>query len=285
MEGAMPSLKNEFQSDSLLPFARAIMTTDAWPKVRRAACGEGSIVATAKGAGMIEPDMATMLAFFLTDVDIPRDVLRRILVEEADLSFNRVSIDGETSTSDTVLMFSSRRRPYPGEDVFRRALRETASSLSEDVVRNGEGTAHVFRVSVSGAPDTKTAVKLARSVVNAPLTKTAVFGNDPNVGRVLQALGAACGRMSLDLIPDRLTMDIGGIRVFGDGVFRLTAAGEKALSSYFKSKELPIPTPGWPLHEERAEIELNLGCGDASAWVTGSDLSGEYVIINADYRT
>jgi glutamate N-acetyltransferase/amino-acid N-acetyltransferase len=285
MERALPELKGGLQSGSLLPFAEAIMTTDAWPKVRGARCGEGRITAAAKGAGMIEPNMATMLAFFLTDIDVPRDLLRAILAEEADESFNRISIDGETSTSDTVLLLSSRKRPFPGEGAFRSALRETARALAEDVVRNGEGTAHVFRVTVNGAPDRETAVRLARAVVNAPLTKTAVRGNDPNVGRVLQALGSACGRMSLGLPRERLAMDIGGIRVFGGGVFRLDGAGERSLNSYFKSKELPIPSPGWPRHEERVEIELHIGLGDSSASVTGSDLSEEYVKINADYRT
>jgi len=285
MEEALPGLKANVQSESLQPFAEAIMTTDAWPKVRSGRCGEGRITATAKGAGMIEPDMATMLAFFLTDVAVPRDTARIILKEVVDESFNRISIDGETSTSDTVLFLSSGLRPYPGDDAFRNTLMETAASLSEDVVRNGEGTAHVFRVTVSGVRDRQTAVLLARSIVNAPLTKTAVRGNDPNIGRVLQALGAACGRAGVEIIKERLTLDIGGHQVFRNGTFHLNSLEEGALSSYFKEKELPLPSKKWPLHEKRVDIAIHLGSGDASASVTGSDLSEEYVKINADYRT
>jgi len=285
MEAALPGLKDNLQTDSLLPFAEAIMTTDAWPKLRSSVCGDGRITATAKGAGMVEPDMATMLAFFLTDVAVPRDVGRKVLSEVAEETFNRISIDGDTSTSDSVFLLSSGVKPYPGDDMFHRSLMETAAKLSEDVVRNGEGTAHVFRVTVSGVEDRQTAVFLARSIVNAPLTKTAVRGNDPNVGRILQALGAACGRAGVELLRDRLSLDIGGRRVFEKGAFHLNSREEAALSAYFREKELPLPSKTWPLHEERVEIELQLGLGNASASVTASDLSEEYVKINADYRT
>ncbi len=285
IESALPGLKGSLQSDSLLPFAEAIMTTDAWPKLRSGICGKGRITATAKGAGMVEPDMATMLAFFLTDVDVPRGAARAILPGVVDESFNRISIDGETSTSDTVLLLSSGRKPYPGDEVFRLSLMETSAALSEDVVRNGEGTAHVFRVTVSGVKDKQTAVTLARSIVNAPLTKTAVRGNDPNVGRILQAFGSACGRAGVAIHRDRLTLDIGGRRVYSKGTFHLNSQEEAALSAYFREKELPLPSKKWPMHEERVDIELHLGSGNASASVTGSDLSEEYVKINADYRT
>ena len=285
MTRAIPVLADRLESGSLLPFAEAIMTTDAWPKVRSAACGDGRIVGTAKGAGMVEPDMATMLAFFLTDLDVPRESARRILAETAGRSFNRISIDGETSTSDSVLLFCSGRRPYPGDAAFRRALEEAASALAEDVVRNGEGCSHVFRVTISGAPDEPTAVSLARSVANAPLTKTAVRGNDPNVGRILQALGAACGRSGLELDRRALTLDIGDRRVFDRGAFLLDGAAEAALAAYFAGKELPLPTPGWPAHEERVDIAVSLGPGGAAASVTGSDLSEDYVRINAEYTT
>ena len=285
MEAALPSLAEGLRSDSLLPFARGIMTTDAWPKIRSESCGEGRIVGTAKGAGMVEPDMATMLAFFLTDVDVPREAARRILAEVVGVTFNRVSVDGETSTSDTVLLLSSGRRPYPGDEVFRRSLHRSAEALSEDVVRNGEGCAHVFRVTVSGASDEKTAVYLARAVVNAPLTKTAIRGNDPNIGRILQSLGSACGRAGLELDRNTLALDIGSRRVFEGGRFLLDADAEAELSGYLRERELPVPPRGWPVHENRVEISVRLGPGGAAASVTGSDLSEEYVKINADYRT
>ncbi|PIE04569.1 MAG: arginine biosynthesis protein ArgJ [Spirochaetales bacterium] len=285
MKEAAEKLPGLLQRESLLPFAECIMTTDSWPKVRSASCGAGRITGAAKGAGMVEPDMATMLAFFLTDVDVPRNSARRILSEAVNMSFNRMSVDGETSTSDSVILLSSGVHPYPGDSAFRNSLMETAALLAEDVVRNGEGCSHVFRVTVSGAPDEKTAVTLARCVANAPLTKTAVRGNDPNVGRVLQALGAACGRIGLELQRNRLTMDIGNCRVFEKGDFLLDGGTEGRLAGYFAEREMPLPSPGWPLHNERVEMELSLGLGRCRASVTGSDLSEDYIRINADYRT
>ena len=285
MTEALAELTDRRSSDSLLPFAEAIMTTDAWPKIRSGACGDGRIVATAKGAGMVEPNMATMLSFVLTDIDIPRDTARRILGDVVTQTFNRISVDGETSTSDTVILLSSRKKPFPGDRAFQDSLQSCLSALAEDVVRNGEGTAHVFRVTVSGAPDETVATALARRVVNAPLTKTAVRGNDPNIGRILQALGSACAQLGLELDREALVLDIGGRQVYDKGSFLLDGDTETELSEYFRSGELPLPTPDWPLHEKRLEIRIILGPGGSSASVTGSDLSEEYVKINADYRT
>ncbi|MDF1566691.1 MAG: bifunctional ornithine acetyltransferase/N-acetylglutamate synthase [Spirochaetaceae bacterium] len=285
MEAVLPGLCEAPSDDSLLPFARAIMTTDAWPKIRSSNCGGGRIVATAKGAGMVEPDMATMLAFFLTDVDIPRDIARRMLPEVVANTFNRISIDGEMSTSDTVLFFSSRRKPYPGDAEFRRSLTETAAALSEDVVRNGEGCGHVIKITVSGLDDEIKAASIARSIANAPLTKTAVRGNDPNVGRIIQALGAACGGSGLDLNRDVLELSIGDEAIYGKGRFLLNEEKEASLIEYLKKRELPVPPLGWPPHEECVQVTITLGDGRSSATVIGSDLSEEYVKINADYRT
>ncbi len=285
METAMPDLVQKRRSDSLLPFAEAIMTTDAWPKIRCASCGEGRIVGTAKGAGMVEPNMATMLSYLLTDVDVPRDAARRILSDVVKRSFNRISVDGEMSTSDTVILLSSRKRPYPGDEAFASALFETSSALAEDVVRNGEGCGHVFRIIVSGAPDEPTATALARSVANAPLTKTAIRGNDPNIGRILQAIGAACGRLGINFSRERTVLTIGGREVYSSGEFKLDGALEESLNRYLKERELPLPAPRWPAHEKRIEIEVNLGLGEASSAIIASDLSEEYVKINTDYRT
>ena len=285
MEKALPELVASLSADSLLPVARAIMTTDAWPKVRSSVCGEGRIVGTAKGAGMIEPNMATMLSFLLTDVAVPREAARRILADVVGRTYNRISIDGETSTSDTVVLVSSGRKPYPGDGAFSEALMSVAHSLSQDIVRNGEGTAHVFRVSVRGVPDVDTATFLARSVANAPLTKTAIRGNDPNVGRILQAVGAACGRRGMSLNAEKVSLEIAGRRVFSNGVFQLGDEEETILTNYMTERELPLPAPLWPMHEEVVEIEVNLGEGPAQSSVTASDLSEEYISINADYRT
>ncbi|MCG8453331.1 MAG: bifunctional ornithine acetyltransferase/N-acetylglutamate synthase [Spirochaetales bacterium] len=273
------------RSHSLLPFAQAIMTTDSWPKVRRRECGDGSLVGCAKGAGMVEPNLATMLAFLVTDVAVERDVARRLLSEVVGETFNRISVDGETSTSDSVFLISSCKYPYPGDDVFRQKLLDVCASLSDDVVRNGEGCGHVMRITVQGAPHDEMAVKLARSIANAPLTKTAIRGNDPNVGRILQAAGAAAGRAGLELPREHLVLSIGNRQVFANGVFQLTEQDEVLLSQYMADCALPVPSTGWPVHFESVEVELNLGLGTGQGTVTGSDLSEEYVIINADYRT
>ena len=285
MEKTLPELCQAASDGSLLPFARAIMTTDAWPKIRSSKCGRGRIVATAKGAGMVEPNMATMLAFFLTDVDIPREIARRMVPEVVANTFNRISIDGEMSTSDTVLFFSSRRKPYPGDVDFRRCLTETAATLAEDVVRNGEGCGHVIKITVSGLNDEKVAAAIARSVANAPLTKTAVRGNDPNVGRFIQALGAACGRSGLELNRDFLELSIGDEAIYGKRGFLLNEEKETSLIQYLKNRELPVPPLGWPPHEECVQVTIKLGDSRSSATDIGSDLSEEYVKINADYRT
>ena len=278
-------LPQSVQSDTLMPFAEAIMTTDAWPKIRSLNCAAGRITGTAKGAGMVEPNMATMLAFILTDIDVPRTACTPLLKAAVNSSFNRISIDGETSTSDSVLLISSRREPWCGEEEFFAGLRSVCSGLAEDVVRNGEGCGHVFKTTVTGAPSEETALRLARAVVNAPLTKTAIHGNDPNVGRIIQTLGAAAARMDLPLNRESLRVEIDGVEVFSGGAFHLSSREEAILHKCFKEAELPLPVPDWPRHEKRIEVHITLGMGDASDFVIGSDLSTEYVGINADYRS
>ena len=152
MVAAIPSAVSALSPASVLPAAEGIMTTDLYPKVRRATVGDGSVVGFAKGAGMIEPNLATMLVFILTDLAVPRAVLRALLPEAVDATFNRISIDSDTSTSDTVALVSSGAIPCPDHAAFVRALRTVCADLAEDVVRNGECVHHVIRVSVSGAP-------------------------------------------------------------------------------------------------------------------------------------
>jgi glutamate N-acetyltransferase/amino-acid N-acetyltransferase len=285
MEKQLPELLENLEQSSLLSFAEAIMTTDAWPKVRSWNGGNGRITAAAKGAGMIEPDMATMLSFFLTDMAVPRENARKILKEVVNETFNRISVDGETSTSDTVLLFASGTKEYPGDRIFKDALMETALKLSEDIVRNGEGTSHVFQVEISGAERTEDAVYIAREIVNAPLIKTAIRGNDPNVGRFLQALGSACSKRCVELQMNKVTLKIGKEYVYKNGAFRIDSSVEKSLSSYFKNCELPVPGSKWPAHEKKIKIEINMGSGAFYAAVKGSDLSEEYIRINAEYRS
>ncbi|MDR2845272.1 MAG: bifunctional ornithine acetyltransferase/N-acetylglutamate synthase, partial [Puniceicoccales bacterium] len=188
---ALPKVTESLASGSILPAAEGIVTTDLYPKIRRADLAGGSIVAIGKGAGMIEPNLATMLVYILTDIAVPRALLREMLVRAVNPSFNAISIDSDMSTSDTVVLVSSGKVPFADADAdaFEAALTRVCRDLAEDIVRNGEGVHHVVRVRVSGAPDAAAARALGKAVINAPLFKCAVAGNDPNVGRLVQALG------------------------------------------------------------------------------------------------
>jgi len=261
------------------------MTTDAFPKVRQASVGEGTIVGTAKGAGMIEPNMATMLCFLCTDVAMPRDTLREDLAWCVERTLNRISVDSDQSTSDTAILLSSARRPPAPRNEFRRGLLEVLSGLSFDIMRNAEGIGHVMRVRVTGAKDESTAVLAARAIVNSPLVKTAVFGNDPNVGRIVSAVGDYMGNVGEPFDPDRMKLRMGGTEIFAAGSFELDAEKEEKLSAYLKSCALDTKRPPWPQHDRTVDIEVDLGVSSASAEVLGADLSYEYIRENADYRS
>src|SRR5882672_10088751 len=232
---ALPETAHTLQSDSVLPAAEGIMTTDLYPKVRRAAVGPGSIVGIAKGAGMIEPNLATMLVYLLTDVAVPRAALRSILARVADASFNLISVDSDTSTSDTVALVSSGRVPCDDPAAFERALLTVCSDLAEDIVRNGEGVRHVLRVAVKNAAGPALARALGKAIVNAPLFKCAVAGNDPNVGRLVQAIGKHVGAHAPGTNLSRLRLALGGIEIFAGGVFQLNPEKEAALVAHLRS--------------------------------------------------
>ncbi|MDR1011483.1 MAG: bifunctional ornithine acetyltransferase/N-acetylglutamate synthase [Opitutaceae bacterium] len=297
---ALPQAVAALAGGSIMPAAEGIVTTDLYPKIRRASVGGGSIVGIAKGAGMIEPDMATMLVYILTDLAVPRDALRAMLARAVDASFNTISIDSDTSTSDTVVLVSSGKVPCaPGEyAAFEAALTQVCRDLAEDVVRNGEGVRHVMRVTVKGAPDRETARSLGKAIVNAPLFKCAVAGNDPNVGRLVQAIGKHVGAHMPALDLSRLSARMGGIGIFANGAFRLDPVKEKALVAHLRGAELyasAAPKDGvftppihFPPHERSVEIEIDLA-GEQGATgactVFGGDLTHEYVSENADYRS
>ena len=296
MAEALPRAVAGLQARSVLPAAEAIMTTDLYPKVRRAQVGPGSVVGIAKGAGMIEPSLATMLVFLLTDLDVPRAELRAALAEAVEGSFNAISVDSDTSTSDTVALLASGRRPRPDPAAFREALGRVCRDLAEDVVRNGEGVRHVMRVLVAGAPDPAAARAVGKAVVNSPLVKTAVAGNDPNVGRLLAAVGKAAGERGLALDPARLRLRLGGEPIFEGGAMRLDPEKERRLSAHLSGAELYPSRPAddgltfkppldYPPHERCVELEVDLGPGAGSAEVLGADLTHEYVTENADYRS
>ena len=296
MLASIPAAAAALKGASILPAAEGIVTTDLYPKIRRAAVGDGSIVGIAKGAGMIEPNLATMLVYILTDLAVPRASLREMLSRAIEPSFNAISIDSDTSTSDTVILLSSGRVPCADYAAFEQALANVCADLARDVVRNGEGVRHVIRVAVTGAPDFAAARSLGKAIVNAPLFKCAVAGNDPNVGRLVQAIGKHAGSSGEGLDLTGLRITLGGIEIFADGTFRLDSAKETALNAHLRSAELyasaaPIngvytPPVDFPAHERCVEVGVALaGPGTGTAIVLGGDLTHEYVSENADYRS
>lgn len=292
---ALPQTTAALIGASILPAAEGIVTTDLYPKIRRAEVGAGSIVGIAKGAGMIEPNLATMLVYILTDLAVPRAALRAVLERAVATSFNTISVDSDTSTSDTVALLSSGQVPCPELAAFETALTQVCRDLAEDVVRNGEGVRHVIRVAVSAAATTSLARAVGKAIVNAPLFKCAVAGNDPNVGRLVQAIGKYIGAEAPDTDLSRLKLRLGGIEIFSGGVFQLNPEREAALIAHLRHAELYTSAPpkdgvftapiDFPPHERCVEIDVEIGNGDASATVIGGDLTHEYVSENADYRS
>ena len=293
---ALPQAAAALQGTSILPAADGIITTDLYAKIRRAELAGGSIVAIAKGAGMIEPNLATMLVYLLTDLDVPREVLRESLARAVAATFNRMSIDSDTSTSDTVVALSSRAVPCPDHAAFDAALERVCGDICEDIVRNGEGVHHVIKVTVSGASDLGLATGVGKAIVNSPLFQCAVCGNDPNVGRLVMAVGKQVGatRPGLDLGRMRLTM--GGHLLFSDGVFRLDPDVERHLVAHLSAAEMYTSTPPadgvtfvpphrFPPHERAVEIGVELGLGAIGCTILGADRSHEYISENADYRS
>jgi glutamate N-acetyltransferase / amino-acid N-acetyltransferase len=285
MRAALHALVSGLDGSSILPVARAIMTTDAFPKVRRASAGSASVVGIAKGAGMIEPNMATLLCFLCTDAAVDRDVLRETLAWCVQRTLNRISVDSDQSTSDTVLAFASGKRGRVDADELRAAMLSVLAGLAGDIVRNAEGGSHVIRVTVSGAPDEAVAAGIGKAIVNSPLVKTAVHGNDPNVGRIVSAIGDVAGNAGMELDPRAVAVRMGGVEIFAAGRFALDAGKEKTLSAYLRDCGWTPGLKGYPAHDRSVSIEVDLGGGTAAVEILGSDLSAEYVRENADYRS
>lgn len=284
VEGLSSLVKSRDRS-TLTDLAKAIMTTDLFPKVRSVAVGDGFITAVAKGAGMIEPNMATMLCFVMTDLDIEADDLQRALKIAVEESFNSISVDSDQSTSDTVLALSSRLKEAVPFESFLNGLKGVCSRLAEDIVRNGEGVHHVIKVKVTGAQNHGVAKQIGKAIVNSPLVKTAIFGNDPNVGRLVSSIGDECGNKSLPINPQEVRVSLGQRQVFAQGAFTLDEESERFLSQYLISRKINPTEKRFPEHENCVEIEVELGTGEGSATVTGADLSYDYVKENADYRS
>jgi glutamate N-acetyltransferase/amino-acid N-acetyltransferase len=258
--------------------ARAIMTTDTRPKWARAAARVAGrpvrVAGIAKGSGMIAPDLATMFGFLLCDVAATPAYLRRALRAVADESFNRVSVDGECSTSDTVLLLASGRAGNaplrdsrsPGAAAFEAALREVATELARALARDGEGATKLVDVRVQGGRSDSEALLAARRIADSMLVKTALFGRDPNWGRILQTVGA--GRVAIRL--PRASVRLAGVTVFRDGASAGPAARRRAAKG---------------LAAEEVAIEVDLGAGRGRARMWTCDLSTDYVRINAEYTT
>lgn len=285
MLAELPELHFSAREHSALTLAQGIMTTDRFPKARTVRVGNGVITGVCKGAGMIEPHLATMLVFLMTDLAVDRKTLRELLPEACEESFNRISVDGDQSTSDSVFLFSSGKKGPVDRKAFREALVSLCRDLSEDIVRNGEGTAHVIRVKVTGAPSRQHAVGIGKALINSPLSKTAIFGNDPNVGRFLQAIGDYAGLQGCPLDPGRIVLRMGEEILFSEGAFSLDQEKETRLVGYLRERAFDPEAKGYPQGDLCVEITIDLNEGDGEAVVLGSDLSHEYIRENADYRT
>ena len=263
----------ELGSDQGSAAAKAIMTTDPFPKEAAARLTIGAreiaIGGMAKGSGMIEPMMATMLGFITTDADMPPPLLDRALRECVDETFNAITVDGECSTNDCVMMLANGAsgvkvdvETYPA---FVDALRTVCLRLALGIVRGGEGATKLVTVTVTGARSTEEARKAAKAIANSPLVKTAIHGGDPNWGRLV----AVAGRAGVGFDLDRASIAIGPVVLFSDGRPFDERATEAA--NY--------------LHSGDVAVTVGLGVGRASSVVWTCDLSAEYVRINADYRT
>ncbi len=259
--------------------ATAIMTTDTHPKEYAVEFTLGGkpcrIGAIAKGSGMIHPNMATMLLFMTTDVQAEPAVLRKALAEVVPATFNQITVDGDTSTNDTVLLLASGLAGAAvgadgeGYQTFVAALTQVAERLSRELAADGEGATKLLECTVTGAPDVLTARAVARSVVHSTLFKAAMFGADANWGRVLCAIGYTPGDFSIDKTSVRLRSRAGEVFVCENAAHRPYSEEEAAKV----------------LAEDEIDILVDLGCGSAAAKAWGCDLTYDYVKINGDYRT
>ncbi len=263
-------------SDGGHELAKAIMTTDTVPKETAVAVRVGdsefTIGGVAKGSGMIHPDLATMFCFLTTDAAVELDFLRSALRKAADVSLNMISVDGDTSPSDTVLIMANGlagNKPISAgsreADTFQQTLDQVCIYLAKAIARDGEGATKLIEVTVSGATSATEAKLAARTVVCSPLVKAAVHGADPNWGRII----VAAGRSGVEVVESKIDLFIGDVSVVKGG--RPLPYNEQSVVLVFQQSEVPI------------RLHLNLGTASATAW--GCDLSEEYVTINSQYMT
>ena len=260
VEEVVPTAAKSLQSESVLPAAQAICTTDRYPKVRSKSLSCGSrIVGIAKGAGMIEPNMATMLSYIMTDATIQREKLQELLSKVTDQTFNSISVDGDESTSDTVALIASNQITGTDEAEFEEALLEICKGLAAEIVRNGEGSSHVMRVAISNFPGSDhDARRLGRHIVNSSLFKCAVSGNDPNTGRLAGAIGSFMGKFKSDESVDKLSLSLGGRTIFLNGKFVMEGDSvERELSDHMKNAEYAEDSD-YPPHQKFVESKYLL---------------------------
>jgi glutamate N-acetyltransferase/amino-acid N-acetyltransferase len=280
-EGVLDRLASKAKPGAMLDAAKAIMTTDTYPKVATATAklGDAQVVINgiAKGAGMIAPDMATMLSFLFTDASIAAPVLQGMLARAAETSMNAMTVDGDTSTSDTLMIFATgaaRKRGAaeitaaadPRLRPFKAALNAVLENLAKQIARDGEGARKFVEVNISGAVSARSAKRIARAIAESPLVKTAIAGEDANWGRVVMAVGKAGEPADRD----RLSISFNGIRVAHKGE-RDAAYDEAQVSAAMKREDITI------------DVDLRLGQGRARMWTC--DLTKAYVEINGDYRS
>ncbi len=272
----LDDLQSRLDADRLAEAARAIMTTDTFPKAatRTAKLGghEVRISGIAKGSGMIAPDMATMLAFIFTDAAIPASALQAMLSKGVDHSFNCITIDSDTSTSDTVLLFATGQAGNaPTDDPghladFRRALHEVLHELAMLVVRDGEGAQKLVQITVEGAVSNASARRIAMAIANSPLVKTAIAGEDANWGRIVMAVGKAGEPADRD----KLGVAVGGTWMAQNGGV-VPGYDETPVVAHMKGREIDI------------QVDIGLGHGRATVWTC--DLTHGYIDINGSYRS
>ena len=247
--------------------ARGIMTTDTVPKTASASAGAASVVGVAKGVGMIEPDMATMIAMVFTDALVGAEELDAMFRRVVDRTFNCVSVDTDTSTSDTAVVLASGAAGAVDGAALERALYDVCASLTRQIASDGDGATKLLEVTVDDATDDAQAKRVAKAIVNSPLVKTAVHGADPNWGRVAMAVGKSTTADAVD--QTKVVIRFGEQEVYPAAV---DAAGLDALAAYMRGDEV------------RIHVSLGTG-GSGAATVWGCDLSDGYVRINADYTT
>ncbi|MDJ0946800.1 MAG: bifunctional glutamate N-acetyltransferase/amino-acid acetyltransferase ArgJ [Kiloniellales bacterium] len=278
LTGALAGLAEALDGDAWPAAAEAIMTTDTFPKLatRRTEIAGRPVTLNGicKGSGMIAPDMATMLGFVFTDAAVPAPVLQRLLGEATEVSFNSITVDGDTSTSDTVLLCATGKagNPPPADPDdpvlagFAAALKDLMVELAQLIVRDGEGAQKFVTIRVSGADSRAAARRIGLAIGNSPLVKTAIAGADANWGRIVMAVGKAGERAERD----RLAIRIGGCQVTRDGL-AVPGYDEAPVARHMQGREI--------------DIEVDVGVGDGAATVWTCDLTHGYIDINADYRS